>query len=101
MRTGEERLERMHRRAAELRQKRETVELRAWGGASAALLLGLSGLTASALRGGHGISAGAETASSLLAESAGGYVLTAVCAFMLGVLIMALKQYLKRKGKRK
>ena len=101
MRTEQERLSLMHEKAAMYRKKRDRAELRAWGGAAAGLSLCLLALSASVLGPGHGISAETETASSLLKESAGGYVLTAVVAFMLGVSIMAFKFYRNSKGKKK
>ena len=95
MRTDQERIALLHQRAAEIREKRERAKTRAWGAAPLALLLCLLNLTAAALKGGHGISAETAAASSLLAESAGGYVLTVVAAFMLGVGTMALKNHRK------
>ncbi len=86
MRTQTERLARMHRRAKELRRRRDRSLLRVWGGVSGALLICLLALAA-VFPTGHGLAGDGSAASSLLADSAGGYVLIGVLAFMLGVVI--------------
>lgn len=67
-------------------------ERRSITGASALSVCLLSALVFFVARfsgGGHGLPSPAMAASSLLPESAGGYVLTAVIAFMLGVVVTA------------
>ena len=86
MGTEQERLARMHRRAGELQRKRDLSILHLWGSVSTALFLCLLMLSA-AFPAGHGLTDSTSTASSLLSDSVGGYVLIGVLAFMLGVVI--------------
>lgn len=88
MRSNEERIRLMHQRAAGLQRKKDRGRLITAGAISTALFSVLFSLTIY-LQGLTGYMDGQFTASSLLAESAGGYVLTAVVFFMLGVLISA------------
>ena len=77
----------VHARAAALKQGRERAGLIFAGGVSTVLgavlipLIGVSG----GLR--HGVRVVDEAGTALLVESAGGYVLTAVIAFMVGVIV--------------
>ena len=97
MRSNEERIRLMHERAAGLQKKKEGRLLLSAGGISTALFALLIGLTIY-LQGLTGYAGDQFTASSMLSESAGGYVLVAVVFFMLGVLITALlKKYQIRK----
>ena len=87
MRSSEERIRLMHRRADSLRRKKEKRILAGAGSAGLLLfavllvcLVHLQGLS-------EGYGEGAFSASSLLSQSTGGYVLVAVIFFMLGVLI--------------
>ena len=88
MKTEQERLARMHRRARELQRRQDRSLLRIWGGVSMGLFLCLLGLTA-AFSTGHGLAGEMLSASSLLSDSVGGYVLTGVLAFTLGVILTA------------
>ena len=83
MRPAEERSARVCARAAALERKRDRRILLASGGGSFSLLaVLLIAVRAAAVRApGFG---GGFAGASLLAESAGGYVLTAVLAFVLG-----------------
>lgn len=96
MRTGQERLLLMHRRADELQKKKNRTMATIWCGISVLLLVLLVGVTA-ATDGGHGILSDSVTASSLLSESAGGYVAVAVAAFMIGVIVTAVFMVRKRR----
>ncbi len=101
MGTEQERLARMHRRAGELQRKRDLSILHLWGSVSTALFLCLLMLSA-AFPAGHGLTDSTSTASSLLSDSVGGYVLIGVLAFMLGVVVTVVlkKRIHKQNGKR-
>ncbi len=89
MRTPEERLERLHSRAAALRRQREKRALQGWGAASAGLFAVLVGMTALLDPTAHGLGQSGSAGATLLSESAGGYVLVGVIAFMAGVALTA------------
>ena len=89
MRNNEERIRLMHERAAGLQRKKDKGILLTAGVISAALFAVLLSLTLF-LQGLTGYIGGQFTASSLLSESVGGYILIAVIFFMLGVLISAI-----------
>ena len=90
MRTPEERLAKLHRRAAELKRERNKKALRGWGGVSVTLLFVLVAAFAD-ITGGSGFAGGSGmTGATLLGDSAGGYVLAAVIAFTLGVIVTAI-----------
>ena len=90
MRTTEERIEQLHRRAHEIKRESDKRAVRGWGGVSAALFVVLLVVTAN-LTGGMELADGSGlTGSSLLGESAGGYVLAAVIAFFVGAIITAV-----------
>ena len=93
--TAEERVAALHTRMAALRERRERRK-------TAALSAGCAGLTVclAALifgRSHPGGTAGAYTGATMLFEDAGGYVLAAVLAFMLGVIITVLCIRFRRK----
>ena len=97
MKSGEERVREMHRRAAELKKTRDRGLLLASGSLSGllcamllCLILHLQGLSG-------GYAEELFAASSLLSEDAGGYVLVAVVFFMLGVVISVLLIRYQRK----
>lgn len=97
MRSNEERIRLMHERAAGLQRKKDRGRLITAGSISTALFAVLLSLTLY-LQGLTGYTDGQFTASSLLSDSAGGYVLVAVIFFMLGVVIsVALIRYQRRK----
>ena len=101
MRSKEERIRLLHQRAAGLQKKNDVRRLLTAGGISTVLFAALLSLTIY-LQGLTGYAGDQFTASSLLADSAGGYVLVAVIFFMLGVLIsVALIRYQKRKHRLK
>lgn len=89
MRTAEERLEILHNRADQLIKKRETAWRRGLGGASGALAICLVALISVYEEGGHRITGSGYAGTSLLSESAGGYVIIAVIAFAVGVAVTA------------
>ena len=97
MRSSEERIRLMHERAAGLQRKKDRGGLITAGGISTVLFATLLILTLY-LQGLTGYVGDQFTASSLLSNSAGGYVLVGVIFFMLGVLIsVALIRYQRRK----
>lgn len=89
MRTTEEKLTRMHRRAAEIRRKEDRSRLRVWGTLSGGLMFCLVVAVHRLGSMHHEMLTGQSTGSSLLDDSAGGYVLAAVIAFVAGVIITA------------
>ena len=99
MRSNEERIELMHKKAEKLRREKNK-RLMAVSTCIAALLFAV--LIAASIGIDSQVGGCAETtfaASSLFAVSIGGYVIVAVVAFMIGVVITALiKKYNKRNG---
>ena len=96
MRTNEERIERLHSRAAELEKARARSGIRRAGLLSFTLMTLL--LTALGWFSGMTILAGSDqlNGSSLLGENAGGYVLTAVISFAVAVVITVILMHRKR-----
>ena len=90
MKSAEERLALMHQRAQMLERKRNRAILLVSGGSGTVLALCLLGLMRLFTAPLAGDAKGLFTGSSLLSESAGGYVLAAVLAFMAGVGVTAL-----------
>ena len=74
--------------------------MRVLGGASGGLAVCLLTLFALFGQRGHGIAISGYGAASLLSENAGGYVLAAVIAFALGVIITVLMHRHKNKADR-
>ena len=90
MRTAQERLALLHSRADFLKKKKALALMRVLGSISCCLAVCLLTLFALFGQSGHGIAAAGYGAASLLSENAGGYVLSAVIAFALGVVVTAL-----------
>ena len=92
MRTTDEIIHAVHARSETLRRKREKVRLALMGGAGAVLtcLLVLMISDFGGLQ--HEVLPTEYAGASLLADSAGGYVLAAVIAFMAGVIVMVVRQ---------
>lgn len=88
MRDTDERIEQMRRRTGELRHKREGTTLIMSGGWCMVLFAAL--LEVIMNYGGGTIATGTYAGTTLLNETAGGYVLVAVTAFMVGVAITVL-----------
>ena len=89
MRSTEDRLTRMHERAAAIKRQEDRSRLRILGSLSAGLMVCLVVCIQQLQSMHHGILSGQSTGSSLLDDSAGGYVLAAVIAFIAGVAITA------------
>lgn len=98
MRTAEEQLRRMHMRAAEIKRQEDRSRLRALGSLSGMLLVCLVVVMQQLQSLHHEILTGQSTGSSLLDESAGGYVLAAVIAFLAGVIITAVIYKKRNRG---
>ena len=90
MRTAEEMMRAVHARAAALRRSRHRRQLTLTGGACGLLSAAL--LTSIGIFGGLRLRPVNESyaEASLLSDSAGGYVLAAVAAFMAGVIVSVL-----------
>ena len=92
MRTTEEIIRAVHTRTEALQKRREKTHLILTGGAGT-VLAGLLVLMISSLGGlQHEVRPTQFAGASLLEDSAGGYVLAAVVAFMAGVLVMVIRQ---------
>ena len=90
MRSAEERLVRMHERAAAIKKKEDKSRLRILGSLSAGLMICLAVVAQQLQSMHHEIYTGQAAGTSLLDDSVGGYVLAAVIAFIAGVAITAV-----------
>ena len=89
MRTSEERIEQLHRRADVLQRQRSRWQLAGLGSASVFFAVMLTTMIVQEGKLSHSVTGGQYTGSSLLSDSAGGYVIAAVIAFFVGVIITA------------
>ena len=85
-------------RAAEIKREEDRSRLRALGSLSGVLLVCLVVVMQQLQSLHHEILTGQSTGSSLLDESAGGYVLAAVIAFRAGVIITAVIYKKRNRG---
>ena len=90
MKTSEERIVLLHKRAEELEQRRNRSKMALWGSTSAGLMILLLAVALHFAGDVHVIADARFTASSMLNESAGGYVLTAVVSFVAAVIITVI-----------
>ena len=90
MRDQEERLLKMHKRAAELKKAREKAGIRIAGFVSAGLAVCLVIRMQQTESLHHELMSSQNTGSSLLSSSVGGYILVALAAFFAGVIITVL-----------
>ena len=90
MKTQEERMSMLHKRAGEIERQKNREMAACWGGISACLSVLLVSCVVMAENAMHDAAGTQMSGSSLLGESAGGYVLAAVIAFFVGVIITAL-----------
>ncbi len=88
--TKEERLIRLHRKMEARTRKKENIRTWAAGVSSLALFAALVVIIGSTGPAHQGTTAGLYSGATLLFEGAGGYVLTALIAFMAGVLITVM-----------
>ena len=98
MRTSEERIKQMHKRADEMQKKHDKRVLAGMGSLSALFGIVLIAFSVNAIGAQGAITDAAMAGSSLLAENAGGYVLVAVASFSAAVLATSaiLKARLKK-----
>ena len=102
MRSNEERLQLLHKRSKKLKEEKDKKILLLYGTICSVLLVALFSVTLELKGQPSGTADGLFTGSSLLSEAAGGYVMVAVAAFMLGVVItVMLKKYQKSKKHKK
>ena len=87
MRTQDERIALLHKRAAEIERGRNRSRAACWGGISACLCILLIAVLYYSEIIFHNAADMQMNGSSLLGESAGGYILAAVIAFFAGVII--------------
>ena len=92
MRTTDEIIHAVHARSETLRRKREKVRLALTGGDGAVLTCHLVLMNSDFGGLQHEVLPTEYAGASLLADSAGGYVLAAVVAFMAGVIVMVVRQ---------
>ena len=90
MRNTDERLVRMHKRAAEIKRQDDKSRLRILGSLSAVLWICLVAVIQQVQTMRHEILTSHSTGSSLLSEDVGGYVLAAVVSFTAGVIITVI-----------
>lgn len=90
MMTGEERLSELHRRMKGLRKKRQSRMINAMGMVSTALFACLFIMIQCLGVGQFGMTSNLYSGSSLLYEEAGGYVLTAIVAFVVGTIVTVI-----------
>ena len=97
MRSTEDRLTRMHERAAAIKRQEDKSRLRILGSLSAGLMVCLVIVMQQLQSMHHEIYEGQTTGTSLLDDSTGGYVLAAVLAFIAGVVVTAVIYRFRRK----
>ncbi len=97
MRSNEERLQMMHDRAHRLKCRREGRKLLLGGSVFSVLLIAMAVFTAQVTVRVRGVSESIYAGASMFDVSTGGFVLTAVLAFMAGVVITVT--ILKYRGK--
>ena len=85
--TTQERIASLHERANVIKRRREERFLRVWGGLSAGLAGALMIAVCVLIRTPHSVLNGTLTGTSMLSDSAGGYVLVGVISFVLAVFI--------------
>ena len=90
MRTQEQRIMLMHKRAGEIKRKKEKITTVISGVCSSALMLFLVVFISFTDGGLHEIGDAGLAGNSMLADSVGGYVMVAVVAFAAAVLITLL-----------
>ena len=97
MRTAEERISKLHKRAEQLQRQKDRRQIAGLGSMSAFFAVLLTAILFQEVGLSQGVSEGQFTGSSLLSDVAGGYVLAAVLAFFAGVIITAVIFRYRRK----
>lgn len=100
MRSTDEMTLAIHARAKALRRAGENRRIALLGGASAALGLALVALIGALGGLQHRATTAGYEGASLVADSSGGYVLAAVAAFMVGVIVTVICLRLKEKNRK-
>ncbi|MBR6403667.1 MAG: hypothetical protein IKS48_09825 [Eubacterium sp.] len=101
MRSNEERIDLLHKREKELIRERDKIHLFVNGSLCTMLAALLVCITLNLTDRATGYASNQYTGASLLDVSVGGYVMVAVVAFMLGVVITIAIRKLKDKEKNK
>jgi len=100
MRSTEERIDLMHAKVEEMRRDHDKKLIRIYGSASALMALLLIAFSAYVI-GSPGTIMDADMAgTSMLSESAGGYVIVAVISFIIAVMVTVACLRLQHKDKR-
>ena len=100
MKTDSERIELMHKRARRIRNKDEFIRIAAYAAASIILLIGITAITMLESGAQHSIEGGQLVGTSMLDSNVGGYVLVAVIAFVVAVILtVVLIRYRDRSKK--
>jgi hypothetical protein len=97
--TKEERIEELHRKMSARKRQKENLRTAAMGTGSLVLCVCLVLLIGSTGFMHTGTTAGLYSGATLLFGNAGGYVLTAIAAFMAGVVITVLMRNKQNKQK--
>jgi len=92
MKSAEDRIRMLHKRAAELERQKRRVQMTGWGSASAFLSVLLLMMVWQAGSMSCPVTSSPYVGSSMLGENAGAYVLVAVVAFAAGVAITVTLQ---------
>ncbi len=100
MRNAEERIDRLHTIVKELERQRDGRRLAGLGGLTTAFAILLIAAIAGVDGLWNGVAEGSLTGTSLLSENGGGYVLVAVIAFFVGVVLTAALIRLRRKARK-
>ena len=98
MRNAEERIQRLHERSEQLRIRRERRITAVAGAACLVLFATLLGIVRQLAGQISDVAGNAYTGASLLSSEAGAYILVAVVAFMLGVVITVIVRKYNRKN---
>ena len=93
--TKEERIYKLHKKMAERKRKKEDFRTAVYGVCSLFLFAGLLILTGSTGLTHQGTTAGLYSGATLLFQNTGGYVLTALIAFMAGVVVTIMLKIMK------
>ena len=102
MKTADERITMLHKRAAELERQKRKIQMAVWGSVSACLSCFLFIMVWQAGSMSCPVTSSPYMGSSMLGENVGAYVLVAVAAFIVGVVItVILRKYRNRDHKPK
>lgn len=100
MKSSAERLDLMHQKAQTMRRKRDRMSFALSGTLCTVLLLSLFAVILRYQELSPNVPEKLYTGSSLMSDGAGGYILVALIAFMLGVVITVILKKQQKKRKR-